>query len=170
MKIYTCSLSFQSFTPPFTHTHTLPRCVFFLACLPVLKAIPTEQMNNIHDSTASIQHVTVVLVCPPELLVALVKISSLLLQLFGSSSPRVPIILEGNIYLTLLRLFPFLLLMRCLISLLGLCIIHSLFLLVRNYVSKMSKQQGFDYLDRIELFDRCSECSPPTVVSFLVYG
>lgn len=99
-----------------------------LACLPGLKTIPTEQMNNIHDSTASIQRVTVVLLCPPELLVALVKISSLLLQLFGSSSPRVPITLEGNIYLTLLRLFPslFLLSTRRLISLLSLCIIHGL--------------------------------------------
>ncbi len=110
----------------FAHSSFLP---LSLACLPGLKTIPTEQMNNIHDSTASIQRVTVVLLCPPELLVALVKISSLLLQLFGSSSPRVPITLEGNIYLTLLRLFPFLfLLSTCrLISLLSLCIIHRLF-------------------------------------------
>lgn len=127
------------------HTHVLSLSLFYshslllspsLSRLPGLKKIPTEQMNNIHDSTASIQRVTVVLLCPPELLVALVKISSLLLQPFGSSSPRVPIILEGNIYLTLLRLFPFLFLLstRCLISLLSLCIIHRLFLLVRNYI------------------------------------
>lgn len=92
------------------HTHTFSRPSSrprSLVCLPVLKTIPTEQMNNIHDSTASIQRVTVVLLCPPELFVALVKISSLLLRLFGSSSPRVPIILQGNIYLSLLRLFSF---------------------------------------------------------------
>lgn len=107
-------------------------------------------MNNIHDSTASIQHVTVVLVCPPELLVALVKISSLLLQLFGSSSLRVPIILEGNIYLTLLRLFPFLflLLMRCLISLLGLCIIQSLFFSVGKKLCFKNEQTTGIWLSR----------------------
>lgn len=48
---------------------------------------------------------SVVLLCHLEILVASVKISSLLLQLFGSSSQRGPIILEGNVYLTLLRLF-----------------------------------------------------------------
>lgn len=119
-----------------------PPLPLFLASLPEPRTT-AEQMNNIHDSTASIQRVTVVLLCPPELLVALVKISSLLLQLFGSSSPRVPIILEGNIYLSLLRLAPFLFPFSTgsLISLLSLCIIHKPFsLLVRNYISKANNR------------------------------
>lgn len=90
VKIYMFSISsvFHSsiHTHKFSHPSSLP---LSLACLPVLKTIPTEQMNNIHDGTASIQCATVVILCPPELLVASVKISSWLLQLFGSSSPRV---------------------------------------------------------------------------------
>lgn len=39
-------------------------------------------INNVHDSTSSIQHVTVAILCPPELLVASVKISSLLFTAF----------------------------------------------------------------------------------------
>ena len=139
-RAHTCSLSFRSFRSSISHTYTFPPPLPpppVTYNLPELKTTP-EQMNNIHGSKASIQRVTVVLLCPPELLVASVKISSLLLQLFGSSSPRVPITLEGNIYLSLLRLTPFLFPFSIcgLISLLSLCIIHLLFfsLLVRNYI------------------------------------
>ncbi len=119
-----------------------------LACLPVLKIIPAEQMNNIHDSTASLQCVTVFLLCPPELLVALVKISSLLLQLFGSSSPRVPIILEGISISHPPTTFSPPLPPLNVLSYLAFKLLHNSCL---DYTSNMSKQQGFDCLNRSEL-------------------
>lgn len=145
IKTHTLSLSSHIFIHQ--HVHSPPPPPLSLASLSELKTTPTEQMNNIHDSTASIQPVTVVLLWPPELLVALVKISSLLLQVFASSSPRVPIILEGNIYLFLLRLSLYS--THSLISLFHLCIIHGLCQLVRNLISELNKQQGFDYLNGI---------------------
>lgn len=63
----------------FSHSSAL---LCLSVCLPGLRVTPPEHINNIHDSTSSIQHVTVVLLCPPELLVALVKISSLLFTAF----------------------------------------------------------------------------------------